>query len=309
MTELLLAQASSPLPNMSRIIRGIVGGSFSLLPGSAAEFINGLGGFIGVLSVIYSIFSVLILCYFGYCAFKIVLSIQGFIGGAAVGALIGIVMAVRSMTFDSIGAYAFIGALIVGIIGCVLASLLYKLGVFMFFSSGTFVIVTLYIALGFGGGWSTAMTAGIIAGFVVGIAAVIADKYFVIAGTAAVGAFNGGLMIMMSSNGAVGSIVTAALLVSGIIVQVKFTQKLGRRIKDGGKRAQAAPGGFAPNFGTPAYSTPNYAAPASAVPAYSTSCAAAPVSAPAMTALRCPNCGSFSEPGERFCCSCGRPLN
>lgn len=236
MTELLMARSATTLPDIGKIVESLTGSSFS---GSALEFIDGLSSFIGVFSGIYSFLAVLILCYFGYCAFRTILAIQGFIGGAGVGAVLGLVIAIKNGEFESIGDFAIMGALIVGVIGCVLANLLYKLGVFMFFSSSTFIVMLLLVGLGSGGDWSSAMTAGAIVGFIVGIVAVAVDKYFIIAGTATVGAFTGGAMIMYS-NAAFGVIVTVLLLVSGILVQVKLTQKLADGIKVG-KRTRIPP--------------------------------------------------------------------
>lgn len=456
MTDLLMASLSSN-SGVNKILNGIMGNNLSNLTSQASDFMEGFLGFLGGFAVLYAICSVVVLCYFGYCAFRTILAINGFVSGAALGAVIGLVIATKNMEFDSIGGYIIIGALIVGIIGGVLASLLYKLGVFFFFSSGTFLIVFLNIMFGFGGKFGPSMVASVIIGFIVGIIAVIVDKYFIIAGTATIGACNGGILIMMmNTNGPMGLITALILLVSGIIVQVKLTQKLaggikvGRRgkadersaapvssapvtcpecgvvnvdpgmfckncssrlprpaakksapttgpvctcvscghtnpaglmfcakcgyrleqasrvstfaelssapttsqkpslldrLSDGNNETaknlrrcpncgamvtafgktcekcyqpfdedeekspaptfQPAQGSIAPDFGTPAYTTPNSApdlstAPVNIAPDYST----APIAA-----IRCPGCGNPSEPGERFCSSCGRPLN
>lgn len=317
-----MASLSSNLKyGLREILHGIIGDKFYSMSSSASYFLEGFSGFLGFFSIVYTICTVLLLCYFGYCIFRTILAIHGFIAGAASGAVLGLVIAFSNSEYNSLGSYMMIGALIVGIIGCILALLLYKLGVFMFFSSGTFLIVFLNIVFGFGGKFGPSMVASVIIGFIVGIIAVIVDKYFIIAGTATIGACNGGILIMMmNTNGPMGLITALILLVSGIIVQVKLTKKLATKTNAGPKRKKApvqhtapapaptfqpAQGSIAPDFGTPAYTTPNSApdlstAPVNSAPDYST----APIAA-----IRCPGCGNPSEPGERFCSSCGRPLN
>lgn len=334
MTELLMARSATTLPDIGKIVESLTGSSFS---GSALEFIDGLSSFIGVFSGIYSFLAVLILCYFGYCAFRTILAIQGFIGGAGVGAVLGLVIAIKNGEFESIGDFAIMGALIVGVIGCVLANLLYKLGVFLFFSSNAFFIMFVTISLGFGIDWGTGAIVGAIVGLIVGIIAVIVDKYFIIAGTSTAGACIGGLMIM-SVKPIPGLIVAAVLLVSGIIVQVKLTKKLADRKKGDKKNRNpsvqyqapvvcptcgtlnADPGMFCKNCGsrlpipvptTTAPSEPESrpAAPIETAPVYSApDNSTAPVFSPD-AALRCQACGNPGEPGERFCSACGRPFN
>lgn len=226
MTEFLMARSATIIPDLGSLIRKLTGSGI----GSASEFINELSKFINIFSTIYCICAVLVLCYFGYCAFRTILAIQGFVGGAAVGAVLGLAIAVTNRQFDSIGAFAIIGALIVGVVICVLANLLYKLGVFLFFSSNAFFIMFVTLSLGFGIDWGIGAIVGAIVGLIVGIIAVIVDKYFIIAGTATAGACIGGLMIM-SVEPIPGLIVAAVLLVSGINVQVKLTKKLADRKK------------------------------------------------------------------------------
>lgn len=333
MTELLMARSATTLPDIGKIVESLTGSSFS---GSALEFIDGLSSFIGVFSGIYSFLAVLILCYFGYCAFRTILAIQGFISGAGVGAVLGLVIAIKNGEFESIGAFAIIGALIVGVVICVLANLLYKLGVFLFFSSNAFFIMFVTISLDFGIDWGTGAIVGAIVGLIVGIIAVIVDKYFIIAGTATAGACIGGLMIM-SIKPIPGLIVAAVLLVSGIIVQVKLTKKLVDRKKGGKKNKNpsvqyqapvvcptcgtlnADPGMFCKNCGSrlpipvPTTTAPSEPESRPAAPIETAIYSApdnstAPVFSPD-AALRCQACGNPGEPGERFCSACGRPFN
>ncbi len=333
MTEFLMARSATIIPDLGYLIRKLTGSGI----GSASEFINELSKFINIFSTIYCICAVLVLCYFGYCAFRTILAIQGFVGGAAVGAVLGLAIAVTNRQFDSIGAFAIIGALIVGVVICVLANLLYKLGVFLFFSSNAFFIMFVTLSLGFGIDWGIGAIVGAIVGLIVGIIAVIVDKYFIIAGTATAGACIGGLMIM-SVEPIPGLIVAAVLLVSGIIVQVKLTKKLADRKKGDKKNRNpsvqyqapvvcptcgtlnADPGMFCKNCGsrlpipvptTTAPSEPESrpAAPIETAPVYSApDNSTAPVFSPD-AALRCPACGNPGEPGEKFCSVCGKPFN
>lgn len=322
MTEFLMARSATIIPDLGSLIRKLTGSGI----GSASEFINELSKFINIFSTIYCICAVLVLCYFGYCAFRTILAIQGFIGGAGVGAVLGLVIAIKNGEFESIGDFAIMGALIVGVIGCVLANLLYKLGVFMFFSSSTFIVMLLLVGLGSGGDWSSAMTAGAIVGFIVGIVAVAVDKYFIIAGTATVGAFTGGAMIMYS-NAAFGVIVTVLLLVSGILVQVKLTQKLADGIKVGKKNKNPSvqyqapavkapivcpscgtlnpdPGMFCMNCSS---KLPRPVASAPATSAQSTRPERIPA-APMGAVCTCVNCGHTNPAGLVFCAKCGYRL-
>ncbi|MCI5669058.1 MAG: zinc ribbon domain-containing protein [Oscillospiraceae bacterium] len=286
MTELLISYSSivyhgiAPQQNSSSgldfsgILNAIFSGSDVLK--KASDFIDGFGSFLNVFSIIYSICSVIILCYFGYAAFRTLLAIQGFIGGAAIGSIIGLAMGI-GMDPDGAVPGAVIGALTIGIIGAALASLLYKLGVFLFFGGGTFIVMLLLVGLGSGGDWSSAMTAGAIVGVIVGVIAVIVDKYFIIAGTAAIGAFTGGSMLMYA-NTVLGVFAIIFLLVTGILVQVKCTKKLSRRDNEPRSRrnaAQNAPQRHSENFSN---------------------------------LRRCPHCGSLVSVYGTACEKCGSPL-
>ncbi|MDY4588425.1 MAG: zinc ribbon domain-containing protein [Oscillospiraceae bacterium] len=261
--------------DFSSILNAIFSGSDFL--GKAGSAIKGFGEFLNVFSVIYSILSVIILCYFGYVAFRTILTIQGFIGGALVGALIGFGMGLSSSPDGAVPG-AVIGALVVGFIGALLAHLLYKLGVFLFFAGGTFIVMLLLVGLGSGGDWKSAMTAGAIVGVIVGIIAVIVDKYFIIAGTAAIGAFTGGSMLMFA-NTVLGIFAIIILLVTGILVQVKLTGKPGNKNNDRPRTANSPAYGNAQYYGGAPEQSPN-------------------------AICTCTNCGHINPPGKVFCEQC-----
>lgn len=260
--------------DFSSILNAIFSGSDFL--GKAGSAIKGFGEFLNVFSVIYSILAVIILCYFGYVAFRTILTIQGFIGGALVGALIGFGMGLSSSPDGAVPG-AVIGALVVGFIGALLAHLLYKLGVFLFFTGGTFIVMLLLVGLGSGGDWKSAMTAGAIVGVIVGIIAVIVDKYFIIAGTAAIGAFTGGSMLMYA-NTVLGVFAIIFLLVTGILVQVKCTKKLSHRDNEPHSRRNATQN-------APQRPSENYS-----------------------NLRRCPHCGSLVSVYGTACEKCGFQL-
>ena len=98
MTEFLMARSATTIPDLGYLIRKITGIGI----GSASEFINELSKFINIFSTIYCICAVLVLCYFGYCAFRTILAIQGFLGDAAVGAVLGLTIAVSNRQFCSL---------------------------------------------------------------------------------------------------------------------------------------------------------------------------------------------------------------
>ncbi len=221
--------------------------------------------------VIVGIYS-LIQCYFGYPIFRVMLVIQGVIVGAALGWLLGILLA------SGVGFIPF--AIFFGILGGILANKLHKFGVFIYFFLLFGLIVAGIAFLSSNGNWSVAAI-GIPAGIIGGIIGVVLEKQIIIFSSAiCYGALAGFSFGMIAKQLWLCIVLTVLFAITGILAQNAMTKK-----KSKNNVQQAVPANAVYQNPAPA----NY-------------------SQPVMNPFLCLNCHNPLNAGAIFCTKCGRTI-
>lgn len=221
--------------------------------------------------VIVGIYS-LVQCYFGYPIFRVMLVIQGVIVGAALGWLLGILLA------SGVGFIPF--AIFFGILGGILANKLHKFGVFIYFFLLFGLIVAGIAFLSSNGNWSVAAI-GILAGIIGGIIGVVLEKQIIIFSSAiCYGALAGFSFGMIAKQLWLCIVLTVLFAITGILAQNAMTKK-----KSKNNVQQAVPANAVYQNPAPA----NY-------------------SQPVMNPFLCLNCHNPLNAGAIFCTKCGRTI-
>ena len=221
--------------------------------------------------------------FFGYKIFKVVLAITGFFTG-----MLLLPMVVGLFLFfstdisegSSIALIVLLG-LVGGVIGAVLAVLLYKVGVF--FSVGMMGFIVFFVIV-------QQVWPALALGIICGIVGVILDKYVIIVSTGLSGGSLAGVGVGMITGNFGAFLIAIGLIfgICGIVFQVWMER---RKPAAAVGAAAAAPVYAAP----PPQQFPQPQPPQPGAPA-------------APTGACCPNCGSPLPKGGSFCSMCGRTV-
>lgn len=133
--------------------------------------------------LILNVVSGLMYCFFGYKIYRLVIMIQGFLGGAVVGAIIGL------FTRSAIG--IFVCAFCIGALGAFLSWYLFYIGVFLQ-AFWTGMLISMVAMLGMGGFDPAIISAAVMAGIFLGVLACILIKVAIVFLTAFSGALTVG---------------------------------------------------------------------------------------------------------------------
>ncbi|MBE6902702.1 MAG: hypothetical protein E7478_09525 [Ruminococcaceae bacterium] len=308
---------------MSSAIGTVTGGGFDL--GELAwMFANEFGISSYIMEQIFGVISVvifplliysLICCFFGYKLFRFSLAVQGFLGGAVVGAVLGLVAGIGS---DSMMVSVVVFASIAGVIGALLTWFLYKLGVFMYGCSISFVVVLVLCILG-GMQINTALVTALFLSIIIGIVCVFAIKHAVILVTGISNGVISGILLGILMQAPVGVMLLLAVLfsVGGCVVQYKTNAKHKENNSNGNheepykkprsvsERTGAAPSSSSRKTYHSHSTCPTCGEPVSSSMARCPRCRtslvyveATPTAAPQM-----------AQAPLRFCGSCGKPLD
>ncbi len=172
------------------------------------------------LGIVYTIIALVIAldaflkCFFGYKVFKISLVVNGFIVGGIIGGLLGLIF-----TGEDFG--AFLGFLLMGLVGAFFAKIAFYLAVFFDGFLWAFIIFFILIAVG-GGNIPAALTGGFILGIITGLISCFIKKGLLIIKTAIQGATMLGAVITTYTNLGVGIIAGILFSILGIVVQTAF---------------------------------------------------------------------------------------
>lgn len=308
---------------MSSAVGTVTGGGFDL--GELAwmfadEF--GISSYImeqifGVISVVIFpllIYS-LICCFLGYKLFRFSLAVQGFLGGAVVGAVLGLVAGIGS---ENMMSSVVLFAIVAGIIGAVLTWFLYKLGVFMYGCSISFVVVLVLCILG-GMQINTALVTALFLSIIIGIVCVFAIKHAVILVTGISNGVISGILLGILMQAPVGVMLLLAVLfsVGGCVVQYMTNAKHKENNSNHHEQSYKKPRSISERTGagTSSSSTRKTYHSHSTCPT-----CGEPVSS---SMARCPRCRTslvyveatptiapqVAQAPLRFCGSCGKPLD
>lgn len=143
------------------------------------------------LAVLFGVLS----CFWGYRAFKVVLGIVGFAGGAYLGAGAG------AYFTGGFGIVAVITGLIGGLIGAALVSVVYYAGIFVLGALGGWVIYTMIAGAA---GYGPHLILLIVLALIGGILALFFQKFLIIVSTAFIGSWcivSGGFSLLGSDFG------------------------------------------------------------------------------------------------------------
>jgi hypothetical protein len=144
-----------------------------------------------IISVLFGILA----CFWGYRAFRVVLGIVGFAAGAYLGALAG------AFFTGGFGLIAIITGLIGGLIGAVLVSLVYFVGVFVLGALCGWVVYTMIAGAA---GHGPRIILLVVLALVGGILALVFQKFLIIVSTAFIGSWfivSGGFSLLGSDFG------------------------------------------------------------------------------------------------------------
>ena len=225
--------------------------------------------------------------FFGYKIFKVVLAITGFFTG-----MLLLPMVVGLFLFfstdisegSSIALIVLLG-LVGGVIGAVLAVLLYKVGGFV--SVGMMGVIMFFVIV-------RQAWLALVLGIICGIVGVILDKYVIIVSTGLSGGSLAGVGVGMITGNFGAFLIAIGLIfgICGIVFQVWMERR--------------RPAAVAAAVGAAA-AAPVYAA--APPPQYFRQPQPPQPSAPAApTGACCPNCGSPLPKGGAFCSMCGRTV-
>ncbi len=224
--------------------------------------------------------------FFGYKIFKVVLAITGFFTG-----MLLLPMVVGLFLFfstdisegSSIALIVLLG-LVGGVIGAVLAVLLYKVGVF--FSVGMMGFIMFFVIV-------RQAWLALVLGIICGIVGVILDKYVIIVSTGLSGGSLAGVGVGMITGNFGAFLIAIGLIfgICGIVFQVWMERRKPAAVAAAVGAAAAAPVYAAP----PPQQFPQPQPPQPGAPA-------------APTGACCPNCGSPLPKGGSFCSMCGRTV-
>ena len=146
-----------------------------------------------ILTVLFGILS----CFWGYRAFRVVLGVIGFAGGAYLGASAGIYFT------GGLGVVAVITGIIGGLIGGALVSIVYYVGIFVLGALGGWVVYTMIAGAA---GYGPHLILLIFLALVGGILALFFQKFLIIVSTAFIGSWfivSGGFSMLGSDFGPV----------------------------------------------------------------------------------------------------------
>lgn len=225
--------------------------------------------------------------FFGYKIFKVVLAITGFFTGMLLlPAVVGLLLFFSpDISEGSLIALMVLLGLAGGVIGAVLAVLLYKVGVF--FSVGMMGFIVFFVIV-------QQAEIALVLGIICGIAGVILDKYVIIVSTGLSGGslMGAGFGMITSNFGAFLIVIGLIFGICGIVFQVWMERRKPAAVAAAVGAAAAAPvyAAAPPPQYFPQPQPPQPSAPA------------------APTGACCPNCGSPLPKGGSFCSMCGRTV-
>ncbi len=224
--------------------------------------------------------------FFGYKIFKVVLAITGFFTGMLLlPTVVGLFLFFSTDISEgsSIALIVLLG-LVGGVIGAVLAVLLYKVGVF--FSVGMMGFIVFFVIV-------QQVWPALVLGIICGIVGVILDKYVIIVSTGLSGGSLAGVGVGMITGNFGAFLIAIGLIfgICGIVFQVWMERRKPAAVAAAVGAAAAAPVYAAP----PPQQFPQPQPPQPGAPA-------------APTGACCPNCGSPLPKGGSFCSMCGRTV-
>ena len=170
---------------------------------------------VGVFTLIFGVLQ----CFFGYKLFRFWCSFVGFM----IGAIIGLIIVLIGYFTESNTAMIFGGilALALGILGAVVAFKAYSIGVFIYFFVSAYPI-GFFIVGSIANSAAAGFAAGVITGIIMGIIGFKYREFWIVLATSLSGGVSTGigvLLIMHSTNGIIGIVISVVLLVAGIVIQ------------------------------------------------------------------------------------------
>jgi len=241
---------------------------------------------------VFTLIAGLLQCFLGFKLLRVWCAFVGFL----IGGLIGVVLA-ATVIASGAEASGIIGILFIvglGLLGALIAYKLYLVGVFVYAFVAAFSVGFILLGL-ITDSIIAGLIAGLMAGITMGIVAVVYRRFWIIVATSVSGGISAGtgfLMMIQSTDPLLGLIIPLVFIIAGFIVQNKTVPKTA------GLPLRRPAGVSGPNM---AYRAP----PASPYP---------PVNAPYFppghqpTGYDCPNCGHVRKDKNKPCGNCGSML-
>lgn len=179
---------------------------------------------IGAVLLIFGVIN----AFFGYKLFRLLLSLVGFLAGAAIGAIL--VLGSSSPSDEALIAFALLG----GIIGSILAEVFHGLGVFLVVGALSMLVAYLFLEND---------QAALVVGVLCGLAGVFLEKYVIILSTALSGGVLAveGFWLTTKGDGDAAWLMGVVLALGGILFQLWSNRSTSDKVVVSEVKVQAAP--------------------------------------------------------------------